>query len=133
MLKKFFEGRCGFDAYSLMLAILSLIFVQTRYLWVVSILLLAYVLFRALSRNKVKRMQELMQYNKFMWRYFSFMTKLFSGIAGFFSLQRKRFAERKSAVLTKCPQCSKVLRLPKDKGRIQATCPVCRHSFVMKT
>lgn len=133
MIKKFFEGRYGIDPYSIMLILFSLMLVQTRYLWVFSILLLGYALFRALSKNRQKRTQELMKFNHVLSRYFFFVFSLFRSIKRFFSLQKKRFQERKTSVLTKCPQCSNVLRLPKKKGKLQVSCPVCQNSFVLKT
>jgi hypothetical protein len=32
-----------------------------------------------------------------------------------------------------CPKCGQKLRLPRDKGRIQVSCPVCRLSFQYAT
>lgn len=33
----------------------------------------------------------------------------------------------------KCPHCKAQLRLPKGKGKISVTCPVCKKEFVKKT
>lgn len=133
MFSKLFEGRYGFDAYSIMLLLFSLIFAQTNYLWVLSLVCLGYILFRAMSRDRNKRVQELMKFNHILARYFFFIHSVFTRIKRFFIFHKRRIQERKTSTITKCPQCSNILRLPKNKGRIEASCPVCRHSFVMKT
>ena len=33
----------------------------------------------------------------------------------------------------RCPNCSSTLRVPKGKGKICITCPVCRKEFIKKT
>ncbi|HBQ64708.1 MAG TPA: hypothetical protein DD727_07270 [Clostridiales bacterium] len=32
-----------------------------------------------------------------------------------------------------CPQCKNKLRLPRNRGRLKVTCPVCKHEFFKKT
>lgn len=32
-----------------------------------------------------------------------------------------------------CPACNKRMRIPKNKGKIKATCPKCHQNFIIKT
>ncbi|HAB60780.1 MAG TPA: hypothetical protein DCE48_08770, partial [Lachnospiraceae bacterium] len=33
----------------------------------------------------------------------------------------------------KCPKCSKTVRVPKGKGKICITCPICKEEFIRKS
>ena len=33
----------------------------------------------------------------------------------------------------KCKECGQQLRVPRKKGKIEITCPKCRHTFIKKT
>lgn len=44
-----------------------------------------------------------------------------------------RIQQRKYYLFLKCPKCNKTLRLPKNKGKLQVTCPVCKFEFLKKT
>ena len=47
--------------------------------------------------------------------------------------KKKKEANRDGKTLYKCPVCRKVIRVPLGKGRIEITCPNCKHKFVKKT
>ena len=51
----------------------------------------------------------------------------------FVSQSKLRFQERKTSLFVRCPQCKNLLRLPRGKGRLEATCPVCRNTFEQRT
>lgn len=136
-MKKLFQNlmkdRYGFDQYCIILFLFSLIFLQLRYLWVIGILVSGYAIYRIFSKNKEKRYKELAGFNRYMMGYMRFVYSLFSKMKQFFVLNKRKFQERKSALLIRCPQCKKVLRLPKNKGMLEVSCPACRNSFNKKT
>lgn len=127
----FMYGRYGFDALSKLLWIISLvisvanIFIfhpLTHYiLYGISTLLLAFVIFRILSRNIYKRQRENAVYLRIKGK-----------IKGFFSLRRAKFRDRKTHVFKKCPSCKNNLRLPRKKGKHTVNCPCCHTRFDVK-
>ena len=47
--------------------------------------------------------------------------------------RKMRLSMRKTHKYYKCKGCGKTVRVPKGKGKICITCPVCGHEFVKKT
>lgn len=133
MFKKFMTGRYGFDYYTFILFLLSLMFLGTRYLWVIGVAITVYALFRVLSRNTGKRLKELNGFHRIFNGYIRFIYAIFEKIRQFFRLQKRRYGERKTAVFIRCPRCKKTLRLPKNKGMLEISCPVCSISFSKRT
>lgn len=41
--------------------------------------------------------------------------------------------QKKTHKFVKCKQCKRVLRLPKNKGKLNVTCPHCKNQFVVNT
>lgn len=133
MFKKIMTGRYGFDYYTLILFLLALMFLGTRFLWVIGIAIIGYALFRIFSRNTDKRLKELNGFMRIFNAYIRFIYTLFGKIGQFFRFQKRRLGERKTAVFIRCPQCKKTLRLPRNKGMLEVSCPVCSNSFNRKT
>lgn len=75
-----------------------------------SYVLLAWAIFRMLSRNTYKRYQE----NR---KYLQFMDKLKDREHRYFD----------------CPRCRQPVRVPRGKGKIAITCPKCKEKFIKKT
>ncbi len=129
-LHNFMAGRRGMDQLSfalllcyLLLALLSRIFwLLYLPLGLLSLVPLAFALFRTLSRDLARRSAE----NE--W----FLLRLRKG-AAWFRTQQMKFRDRKTHRYFKCPNCSNTLRVPKGKGKICITCPVCRKEFIRKT
>ncbi|WP_315116260.1 hypothetical protein [uncultured Clostridium sp.] len=46
---------------------------------------------------------------------------------------KNKIKERKEFLITRCPNCSQKLRLPRKKGNILVTCPRCGYKFKLKT
>ncbi len=89
----------------------------------ISFVLLAYTVFRTLSKNITKRQIEL---NSF----FRIKNKIF----GFFSLNKKKMKD-KDHKYYKCPHCGaniRIVRPPKGKT-ITITCPKCNQEFEKRT
>ncbi len=120
-LRNFLSGRNGFDKLNIALivvyCIVALIAAITRqYLWVgiVQYALLAYIIFRAMSRNLQKRYKENYKFEQFLnvWRPYFEHTKL-------------RFQFRKTHRFRKCRNCGEFLRLKKGRGKRVVKCPRC--------
>ena len=78
---------------------------------------------RIMSRDIEKRTRE---NQKFMNRWYN--------IKDWSAFRKKKKEEnREGKTLYKCPICRKVIRVPLGRGRIEITCPNCKHKFVKKT
>jgi len=137
---RLFAGRNGLDRYTLFLALISVLFFPYPYIWILGAVLLGYALFRAFSKNIEKRRQELYRFEEINRKVATFLAKqIYKIICWFRKLgagmknYKIRLSQRKQYVFLKCPQCKKRLRLPRKKGRLQATCPLCKAEFIKKT
>jgi hypothetical protein len=121
-------GRYGYDEltaalYGVALAGLILsCFPKFRILYLPTLLIMGWALFRVCSKNKDKRQRERAAYLKATAR-----------VRGWFSVRQKAWQERKTHRYIRCKQCRTVLRVPKGKGKIQITCPQCHSQIVKKT
>lgn len=126
-LQRFFYGRYGGDQLNWALLILYLalwllgVVTHIVVFPVLSWLLFFLVLFRMLSRNHSKRWAE---NQKFL--------KVWNKVKGFFTSTAAELRDREHRYY-KCPKCKNKLRVPRGKGKIQITCPVCRTEFIRKT
>ncbi len=126
-LQKVMYGRYGGDQLNWALLVLYLVLWLlgglTRFVlfpllsWAVLIL----VFFRMFSRNTSKRWAENQQF-----------LKAWNRVKGFFTSRRAEWKD-KGHRYYKCPKCKSKLRVPKGKGKIQITCPVCHTEFIKKT
>jgi len=127
-LTRFFQGRYGTDELNtvLLIAGLAMTFLayidQLQFFSLLAYLVLIYALIRSFSRNYDKRQKELGKY-----------LKLKGGILNWFSLQKRKFRERKTHRYFRCKQCRTVMRVPRGKGKIAITCPKCGQKVVQKT
>lgn len=126
-IQRFMYGRYGNDQLNLFLMSLYLllylvfIFVRLTPLYWVSLALLAWVLFRLLSRN-INRRQ--MENAKFM--------RAAGPLLNWLRLRRTIHRD-KEHVYFKCPGCGQQLRVPRGKGKITVTCRGCGASFQEKS
>lgn len=132
-MNRFFNGRYGLDAYSIFLILFSLMFLQTRYLWVIGAALAGYALYRSMSRDKTKRYIELQKFTAAYHQFINRANHILMMLKAPFIRLHRRFKERKEFIYIKCPKCRKFLRLPRNKGSLEITCPVCREVFRRKT
>lgn len=140
MWRKFFNGRYGLDNFSLVLLLLTLMFLNIPYAWILGVCLIGFVIFRTLSKNRFKREQELQSFNKIAYRLSAYLSPIISVISRLVRFIFKkagnfisRIKQRKYFVFMKCPNCKKTLRLPKNKGKLNVTCPLCKTEFLKKT
>lgn len=74
-----------------------------------------YALFRMFSRDVYKRQAE----NR------KFLQEI--------NLIKMRFSQRKTHRIYKCKGCGRKIRVPRGKGKIEITCPLCGRKFVKRT
>lgn len=123
-LQKFMTGRHGLDHLSLALTYASLLLCLlslipgAAFLNLLSLGLLAYSLFRILSRNREKRVRE---NTWFMNLVNPALTRARQAL--------NRFRNRKLYRYFDCPQCHQKLRVPRGVGHITITCKNCGHQF----
>lgn len=124
---RFMRGRYGADQLAIALIVLSAIFTFTGNLAKISVLsYLSYVpivicIFRILSRNVHKRRAE-------NYKFVTLMNPVFS-----WSKKKMNMLADPNHRYFKCPYCKAQLRLPKGKGKIKISCPVCKKEFIKKT
>ena len=127
-LRQFMYGRYGFDALSNFLLIISFILylvfiiVGLDILIFIPLLIIGYSYFRCFSRNIQKRYNENLKFKTF-----------FKPLVSFFALRKRMFKDRKTHKYFKCPQCKQYLRIPKNKGKLQVTCPKCKQVMIVKS
>lgn len=133
-IQKFMTGRYGADQLFKALMILYLIlmvlaaiigrFSKITYyaLYVASLILFIYSIYRVLSKNIAVRAKENQDYLIFIGK-----------IKKNFALSKDKFNQRKMHKFVKCKQCKKTLRLPRHKGKIKVTCPHCGNEFIINT
>ncbi len=133
-LVRFFYGRYGVDKLGYTIVIISLImsfvstilaskfFIPSLILQLISYGLLAWALFRVLSKNRQARYRENMMFQN-----------LCKMIKKWFKLQFCKLRDIRTHKYFSCPRCGNNLRLPKGRGEIVITCPVCKTRFDAKT
>ncbi|MBR5090264.1 MAG: hypothetical protein IK093_12620 [Ruminiclostridium sp.] len=123
----FLSGRYGNDRLNSTIMVLCLVlmianmFIGSYAFSVITLLLMAWVIFRTLSRDLYARQKE----NRVF-------LDLIGKIRGWINLNIRRFRDRKTHVYRTCPGCKKTLRLPKVKGDHTVCCPCCKHDFSCK-
>lgn len=126
-LMRFMYGRNGYDricraamVLCIVLAVVN-IFVNSWIIMTIETAVMAYAIFRVLSRNVYRRRAEDAKYAKFE-----------KALTRPFKLMRNKWRDRKTHVYRKCPSCKNVLRLPKRKGKHTVNCPCCHNRFDIK-
>jgi hypothetical protein len=126
-LRRMLIGRYGVDQLTIAMLIFYTIFSLTAQiarlpaLALASLVLLALCFFRMLSRNTQKR----------YWENVHFL-ELWNPVKQWFLNLKYRIQDRKTHRYFKCPKCSNTLRVPRGRGKISITCPVCRNEFIKK-
>ena len=89
---------------------------------IVVLALLAYIYFRMLSRNLVKRRNENSWFIQKRYKVFNFLKGL-----------KERWVQRKEYKFFYCPSCHATLRVPRGHGKINIVCRKCGKSFTGKS
>lgn len=124
--KKFMYGRNGLDAVSYGLSILYILiavinlFANSYIIYALLLCIVAAMLFRALSKNVLKRRKENEIFLKFVKK-----------MSGHLKILILRIKEIKTHRYKKCPHCKNMLRLPKRTGKNTVLCPRCNNRFTI--
>lgn len=127
-LRRVMMGRYGTDQLSIALLVLYAVLyllaqiLRLPVLAIIAIVPFVLCFFRMFSRNISRRYQE---NNMFL--------KYWSPVPAWFRRMTARMKDRRTHRYYKCPNCSRTLRVPKGRGKISITCPVCRTEFIKKT
>ena len=123
--RRFMIGRYGTDTLNrhlivlwCVLAVLN-IFFSSLVLYFLELFVSFYALFRALSRNIVKRQRENAAYYRLSSRFMKGFSHVFV-----------RFRDRKTTRFFRCPKCSAPIKMPRKVGRFRIRCQRCGESFV---
>ena len=123
------KDRYGFDEMGLWALAAAAVCVLIPYGFVVSLALIGWSLFRAVSTNTQARRAES--------TWFSNHTRGLRGalVAGVYKIRLwwRKLLERMQYMRTykvfKCKSCSQKLRVPRGKGRLKVTCKSCGEQF----
>ena len=122
-LYKFMYGRYGIDdLYRFLIIIYFIIaviniFVNSRVLSVIGLIIFIFVIYRAFSKNIYKRKKENDRYLKIKRRFISR-----------FESFRKKYHDRDYVIYRKCHHCKTILKLPlpDSRGIKKVKCPKCK-------
>jgi len=125
--QQFMIGRYGLDELGRYLNIVACIvfllgLIITPQASSLAIVLIIYNYFRIFSRNIRARSNENAAF-----------LRVRSQFGRWISSKKLRFSQRNTHCFYKCPSCKKTIRVPKGKGKIEITCPVCRNRFVKRS
>lgn len=120
----FMLGRYGMDEMYVGLLVLWLLvtvvngFLRSALLSFAAFAILVYAMYRFMSRKHDKRRRENEVFLK-LWR----------PLKSWFTLQRDRFRDRKTARYRRCKHCKAIIKLPNKKGKHTVRCPKCGERF----
>lgn len=127
-LYRFMQGRYGTDKLNqfilyceIFLLILSLVLRRNIVVNILFYMSIIIYLYRALSKNYVARSIE----NQ---KFIRIQTK----ITHRFQVIYKNIKDKQNKYLV-CPECFQIIRVPKNKGKIEVKCPSCRKTFDAKS
>ena len=141
---RFMEGRYGLRglqdglqiviyAVYLILVIINF-FARSRIVNGLELLLIAYMLFRILSKNIPARENEGRRVSEFLYKTrdaFRFRQANAQERSRQKAIQKERKKD-KEHIYRECPTCGATLRLPRKKGKHGVMCPRCGNKFTVK-
>ena len=120
-IQKFMQGRNGVDELNrillyavLVLYVLSII-LQSLVLDYLAFAGVLYLLYRTLSRNLYVRREENRK------------------VVTWLETTRIKMEQRKDYKIFKCKGCGRYIRVPRGKGKIEVTCPMCGKKTIHRT
>lgn len=146
-----FRGRYGFDLLNKVLLLIGLLLTLSKYTFALGFVMIIYSLYRALSKDTVKRSNEGMKFENWLRAKLSFLAnKGFNNspqgygsnyrnmnfresINSYTDSIKKWVRDKKKYKIVSCTKCGQKLRLPRGKGKIIVTCKKCGFEFKMKS
>ena len=134
--QRFMVGRYGNDQFNSFLSIAGTImcflgsflrcfrsiYVIGVVVGIIGVMMIYYSIFRTLSKKHEARRKELNWYLRWSEK-----------PRGELKLFGNKLRDRNTHKYFKCKECKTVLRVPKNRGKIEITCPKCRAKTVKKT
>ncbi|MCC2231941.1 hypothetical protein AAA088_10100 [Hominifimenecus microfluidus] len=123
--RQFMTGRYGADQLSRfimacgMVTLVCYMIFRGSLWYYLTLILLVWNYYRALSRNYEKRYQENLKF-----------LSLKNQVLGLF---RKNPAADKEHRIYRCPSCKQKVRVPRGKGKIAIVCPKCHKEFIRRS
>lgn len=145
------KGRYGFDLLNKILLLVGLLLTLSRYTFVLGLAAIGYSLYRALSKDTVKRSNEGIRFENWLrsvlssfgnkgsksrpQSYGSNNKKMSFGesVNNYTNSIKKWASDKKNYKVVSCTKCGQKLRLPRGKGKIVVTCKKCGYEFKMKS
>lgn len=112
----------GLVALVISVVILRFVPILSNILWIVAVALIVLCYYRMFSRDIARRSAENQKFLSF--RYKQAVDK---------QRRAERAAQSKDYKFFKCPKCGVYNRIPRDKGKIEITCPKCGEKFIRKS
>lgn len=124
---RFMVGRYGSDQFSRFILIVALVLVVLSMFGIpfvntLGLLCMIYAYFRIFSKNIYKRRAENATYLKYEY-------KVKQKVATF----KRDMTQRKTHHIYRCPSCKQKIRIPRGRGKIEISCPKCRHTFIKRS
>lgn len=135
-LRKMMTGRYGADQLSVALFVVYILLYFTAQITRSFILVLlsfipfALFVFRMFSRNISKRYQENYRFLNWWNPVWVRLRGVLYKVQAWFRKLSVRWKDRQTHRYYKCPKCRNTLRVPKGRGKIAITCPVCKTEFI---
>lgn len=127
--QKFMTGRYGVDQLSnglnilFFILILFSLFTRRNVFLFLALIVMVLNYFRMFSKNFSKRYNENRIYTNMMSPVYNMMDKLK------LKIQKQKKRDKKKYKYYHCKNCGQELRIPRGKGKVTITCPICKHSF----
>ncbi len=122
--QQFMIGRNGLDKLNRFLFVIYLIlvliniFISSLILYIIELMIAAFIVFRTLSKNLYRRQRENLWY-----------INAESSVKSFFIRQKNKCRDIKTHRYIRCKCCKAQLRVKRRKGRHTVRCPKCKNEF----
>ena len=126
-LVRFMYGRYGTDRLNRFVMFLSVVFLllslfTIQLFYTLALVGIVLVYFRMLSKNIARRAAENRVY-----------LGIEAKVKAFFRKKWAAIKQMNTHHIYKCPSCRQKIRIPRGRGKIEISCPKCRHTFIKRS